>query len=152
MSIVEDFSQNSEKAVREIEELLNANDNEPQDSDLKFEEIKEDEKLRVKTSLEEPPTLELKQLPDHLEYAYLQGKSFHLSADEKTRLIEVLKVHKKAIAWKPLTYPGLILPFVHTKLSVQRQRRLNLNTQEVVKKEAIKVLDAGLIYPISDSP
>jgi hypothetical protein len=35
---------------------------------------------------------------------------------------------------------------------VQHQRRLNPNMQEVVKKEVIKLLDVGLIYPISDSP
>ncbi|GJS94205.1 reverse transcriptase domain-containing protein [Tanacetum coccineum] len=36
--------------------------------------------------------------------------------------------------------------------SVQPQRRVNPNIKEVVKKEVIKLLDAGLIYPISDSP
>ena len=102
LSIDEDFSQDPEKVVKEIEELLNANTNEPQDPDLKFEEIREDEKLRVRTSLEEPPTLELKQLPDYLECAYLQGKSSlsvimlsHLSDKENARILEVLKAHKK---------------------------------------------------------
>ncbi|GJS56635.1 hypothetical protein Tco_0629997 [Tanacetum coccineum] len=38
------------------------------------------------------------------------------------------------------------------KPSVQPQRRVNLNIKEVVKKEVIKLFDAGLIYPISDSP
>nr|KYP59984.1 Retrovirus-related Pol polyprotein from transposon 17.6 [Cajanus cajan] len=33
----------------------------------------------------------------------------------------------------------------------QPQRRLNLVMKEVVKKEVIKLLDAGMIYPISDS-
>ena len=31
------------------------------------------------------------------------------------------------------------------------QRRLNLNMQDVVKKEVLKFLDVGVIYPISDS-
>jgi len=35
--------------------------------------------------------------------------------------------------------------------SRQPQRRLNLNMQEVVKKEVVKFLDARIIYPISDS-
>ncbi|XP_071727904.1 uncharacterized protein [Rutidosis leptorrhynchoides] len=47
-------------------------------------------------------------------------------------------------------------PFIFSdechKTYVQRQRRLNPNMQDVVKKEIIKLLDAGLIYPISDSP
>jgi hypothetical protein len=38
------------------------------------------------------------------------------------------------------------------KTVIQPQRRVNPNVQEVVKKEVIKLLDAGLIYPISDSP
>nr|GEZ64721.1 retrovirus-related Pol polyprotein [Tanacetum cinerariifolium] len=38
------------------------------------------------------------------------------------------------------------------KPSVQPQRRVNPNIKEVVKKEVIELLDAGLIYPISDSP
>ncbi|GJV88265.1 reverse transcriptase domain-containing protein [Tanacetum coccineum] len=35
---------------------------------------------------------------------------------------------------------------------VQTQRRVNPKIHEVIKKEVIKLLDAGLIYPISDSP
>ena len=38
------------------------------------------------------------------------------------------------------------------KTVIQPQRRVNPNVQEVVKNEVIKLLDAGLIYPISDSP
>ncbi|GJY04179.1 reverse transcriptase domain-containing protein [Tanacetum coccineum] len=38
------------------------------------------------------------------------------------------------------------------KPSVQPQRRVKPNIKEVVKKEVIKLLDTGLIYPISDSP
>nr|GEU43806.1 reverse transcriptase domain-containing protein [Tanacetum cinerariifolium] len=38
------------------------------------------------------------------------------------------------------------------KPAVQHQRRVNPKIHEVIKKEAIKLLDAGLIYPISDSP
>ena len=35
--------------------------------------------------------------------------------------------------------------------SLEHQRRLNEAMQEVVKKEVIKWLDAGVLYPISDS-
>ena len=38
-----------------------------------------------------------------------------------------------------------------SKSSVEPQRRLNPNLKEVVKKEIIILLDAGVIYPISDS-
>ena len=37
------------------------------------------------------------------------------------------------------------------KPSIENQRRLNPNMKEVVKKEIMKLLDAGIIYPISDS-
>ncbi|GJW26431.1 reverse transcriptase domain-containing protein [Tanacetum coccineum] len=39
-----------------------------------------------------------------------------------------------------------------SKPAIQHQRRVNLKIHEVIKKEVIKLLDAGLIYPISDSP
>ena len=35
--------------------------------------------------------------------------------------------------------------------TIEHQRRLNPNMQEVVKKEILKLLKAGIIYPISDS-
>nr|GEU68855.1 reverse transcriptase domain-containing protein [Tanacetum cinerariifolium] len=38
------------------------------------------------------------------------------------------------------------------KPAVQHQRRINPKIHEVIKKEVLKLLDAGLIYPISDSP
>ncbi|GJY30694.1 reverse transcriptase domain-containing protein [Tanacetum coccineum] len=38
------------------------------------------------------------------------------------------------------------------KIAVQYQRRLNLKIHELIKKEVIKLFDAGLIYHISDSP
>ncbi|KAJ9545013.1 hypothetical protein OSB04_024720 [Centaurea solstitialis] len=132
-----------------------------------FEELKQEDKVRVKTSLEEPPDLELKDLPEHLEYQFLEGNnslpviiSSLLTANEKDRLIEVLKRHKKALAWKISDIPGISPSFCTHKIlmednfkpCVQKQGRLNPKMQEVVKKEVIKLLDTGIIYPISDSP
>ncbi|GJZ83145.1 reverse transcriptase domain-containing protein [Tanacetum coccineum] len=61
---------------------------------------------RLKPSSVEPPKLELKELPEHLEYAFLQENnqlpvviSSALSAVEKARLLEVLKNHKGVIIW-----------------------------------------------------
>ncbi|KAJ9545103.1 hypothetical protein OSB04_024810 [Centaurea solstitialis] len=130
-------------------------------------ELKQEDKVRVKTSLEEPPDLELKDLPENLEYQFLEGNnsllviiSSLLTADEKNRLIEVLKKHKKALAWKISDIPGISPSFCTHKIlmednfkpCVQKQRRLNPKMQEVVKKEVIKLLDTGIIYVISDSP
>ncbi|GJW82564.1 hypothetical protein Tco_0146539 [Tanacetum coccineum] len=60
---------------------------------------------RLKPSSVEPPKLELKELPEHLKYAFLQEDnqlpvviSFTLSATEKAKLLEVLRNHKRAIA------------------------------------------------------
>ncbi|GJY86259.1 reverse transcriptase domain-containing protein, partial [Tanacetum coccineum] len=38
------------------------------------------------------------------------------------------------------------------RTTVQHQRRVNPKIHDVIKKEVEKLLDAGLIYPISDSP
>nr|GEW73857.1 reverse transcriptase domain-containing protein [Tanacetum cinerariifolium] len=70
--------------------------------ELKIYEAKYD-----KSSIDEPPEVELKDLPPHLEYAFLEGDDKlsviiekYLSVEEKTALITVLKSHKRAIAWK----------------------------------------------------
>nr|GEW35663.1 hypothetical protein [Tanacetum cinerariifolium] len=67
-----------------------------------YEEAKSD-----KSSIDEPPKVELKDLPPHLKYAFLEGDdklpviiAKDLSMEEKTALIAVLKSYKRAIAWK----------------------------------------------------
>ncbi|GJU82263.1 reverse transcriptase domain-containing protein [Tanacetum coccineum] len=83
-----------------------------------------------------------------------------LSATKKTKLLKVLRNHKGAIAWSIADIKGIESSFCTHKIlmedefktSVQPQRRVNPNIKEVVKKEVIKLLNAGYIYPISDSP
>nr|GFB22510.1 reverse transcriptase domain-containing protein [Tanacetum cinerariifolium] len=65
------------------------------------------EETKAKSSIEEPPELELKELPSHLEYAFLEKSnklpviiSKDLKDVEKEALIKVLKSHKREIAWK----------------------------------------------------
>ncbi|GJW53957.1 reverse transcriptase domain-containing protein [Tanacetum coccineum] len=121
--------------------------------------------LEYATSYE--PKVELKELPPHLEYAFLEGNnklpvkiSKDLSLEEKTSLIYVLKNRKQAIAWKLSDIRGIDPEFCSHKIlleddyqpSVQHQRRVNPKIHDVIKKEVEKLLDAGLIYPISDSP
>nr|GEZ73821.1 reverse transcriptase domain-containing protein [Tanacetum cinerariifolium] len=130
-------------------------------------ELKQGEVAKAKSSIEEPPELELKELPSYLKYAYLEGAdkllviiSKDLKVDEKEALLKVLKSHKRAIAWKITDIKGIghwfctykILMEEDYKPAVQSQRRINLKTHEVIKKEVIKLLDAGRIYWISDSP
>nr|GEZ93791.1 reverse transcriptase domain-containing protein [Tanacetum cinerariifolium] len=72
-----------------------------------FLELKVCEAKTVKPSVDEPPEVELKDLPPHLEYAFLEGDNKlpviiakKLGDEEKSALIKVLKSHKRAIAWK----------------------------------------------------
>ncbi|GJX11230.1 reverse transcriptase domain-containing protein [Tanacetum coccineum] len=81
-----------------------------------FEKITFNIDYKIKTSLEEPPTdLELKPLPDYLEYVFLEEPSFlpviissQLSKENKNKLVFVLKNHKQAFAWKITDIPGII--------------------------------------------
>ncbi|KAK0581724.1 hypothetical protein LWI29_017165 [Acer saccharum] len=132
----------------------------------RYEELGEG-KPRLPPSIEEPPKLELKQLPVHLRYAFL-GESLSLpviisaslSKVEEEKLLRVLRSHKKAIGWFISDIKGLspsicmhkILMEEEVKPTVEHQRRLNPNMQEVVRAEVLKLLDAGIIYLISDSP
>nr|GEZ83101.1 reverse transcriptase domain-containing protein [Tanacetum cinerariifolium] len=83
-----------------------------------------------------------------------------LGSEEKAALIKVLKSHKRAIAWKLSDIQGINPEFCTHKIlmeedyksAVQHQRRVNPKIHYVIKKEIEKLLDAGLIYPISDSP
>nr|GEW90004.1 reverse transcriptase domain-containing protein [Tanacetum cinerariifolium] len=141
-------------------------------SDFLLEEVDpflalEDDPTSLDSSIDEPPEVELKDLPPHLEYAFLEGDdqspviiAKYLSVEEKAALIKVLKSHKRAIAWKlsdikginPKFYTHKILMEDDFKPVVQHQRRVNPKIYDVIKKEVKKLLDAGLIYPISDSP
>nr|GEW76635.1 hypothetical protein [Tanacetum cinerariifolium] len=118
-----------EKYFAEFDEFMATTINEKFESESDteeppFEKITFNTNYKIKTSLEEPPTdLELKPLPDNLEYVFLEEPSF--------LLIQLLDDKK----------PG-----------VQKQTRLNPNMQEVMKKEVMKLLDTGIIYPIADSP
>ncbi|GKC44125.1 reverse transcriptase domain-containing protein [Tanacetum coccineum] len=130
-------------------------------------ELKVCEAKTNKSSIDEPLEVELKDLPPHLEYVFLEGDdklpviiTKDLSVEEKAALIKVLKSHKRANAWKLSGIKGINSEFCTYKIlmeedyksAVQHQRRVNPKIHDVIKKEVEKLLDAGLIYPISDSP
>nr|GEZ95159.1 retrovirus-related Pol polyprotein [Tanacetum cinerariifolium] len=127
----------------------------------------EDEDFEALTQLTQKAQVKLKDLPPHLEYAFLEGDdklpviiAKDLSMEEKTALITVLKSHKRAIAWKLFDIKGIDPEFCNHKILmeedfkpvVQHQRRVDPKIHDVIKNEVLKLLDAGLIYPISDSP
>ncbi|RVW82153.1 putative mitochondrial protein [Vitis vinifera] len=115
----------------------------------------------------ETPKLNLKPLPVELKYTYLEENnqcpvviSSSLTNHQEKCLLEVLKRCKKAIGWQISDLKG-ISPLVCThhiymeeeaKPIRQLQRRLNPHLQEVVRAEVLKLLQAVIICPISDSP
>ncbi|GJY51161.1 hypothetical protein Tco_0442008 [Tanacetum coccineum] len=114
----------------------------------------------------EKPTTKLKDLPSHLEYAFLDNNqefpiiiSSLLSSQEKELLLRVLIKHKSALEWKVADIKGISPSFCTHKILmednfkpiVQPQRRLNPKVQDVVKAKIVELLDAGLIYAISNS-
>nr|GEZ96314.1 hypothetical protein [Tanacetum cinerariifolium] len=112
-----------------------------------------------------PPPNQGNYLPQvRKELKICEAKSDKSSIDEpleeKTALITFLKSHKRAIAWKLSDIKGIDPEFCTHKMlmvedhepAVQHQRRVNPKIHDVIKNEVLKLLDAGLIYPISDSP
>nr|GFA75335.1 reverse transcriptase domain-containing protein [Tanacetum cinerariifolium] len=153
-----------------LEALLN-NDPEPLSNQKDFfPTLHKDLKViepRTQSEEDEPPKVKLKELPPYLEYAFLGDKgewpviiAKDLSSKEKSDLINVFKTRKKAIAWKLTDIKGIDPEFCSHKIlleeehspKVQSQRRVNPKIHDVIKKEVEKLLDARLIYPISDSP
>ncbi|GJW64009.1 reverse transcriptase domain-containing protein [Tanacetum coccineum] len=125
--------------------------------------------VEAKSSFDEPPEVELKDLPPHLEYAFLEGDdklpviiAKDLKDEEKAALIKVLKSHKRAIAWKLSNIKGVdSRVFVHTKFLMeedygtnifQSQRRVNPTIHELIKKEVEKLLERRINLRNPDSP
>src|SRR3954463_11397236 len=85
--------------------------------------------------------------------------SSKLNATEEARLIQILQKNKAAIRWVLADLKGIGPAYCMHKIMLeedfkpvaQPQRRLNPTMKEVVRKEVIKLLEAGMIYPISDS-
>ncbi|GJY43872.1 reverse transcriptase domain-containing protein [Tanacetum coccineum] len=145
-----------------LESLLNSDPSPSLNQGNYLPEIKKELKVckSAESSIDEPPEVELKDLPPHLEYAFLADNNKlpviiakDLSDDEKTALIKVLKSRKQAIAWKLSDIKGINPEFCSHKIlmeddyepAVQHQRRVNPKIHDVIKKEVEKLLDAGLI-------
>nr|GEW27435.1 retrovirus-related Pol polyprotein [Tanacetum cinerariifolium] len=134
LSNLDDDYYDTEGDILYLEKLL---DKDPSSNlpPMKNEDLKQVDVTMTKPSIEEPSELELIDLPSHLEYAFLEG------TDKLPVIIsKELKDEEKAALLKDEFKPV-----------VQHQRRVNLKIHEVIEKEVIKLLDVGLIYPISDS-
>nr|GEY17597.1 reverse transcriptase domain-containing protein [Tanacetum cinerariifolium] len=85
-----------------------------------FSSVRKDLKVvepKNQSSDDIPPEVELKELPPHLEYAFLGDNekwpviiAKDLNVNEKTALINILKSRKKAIAWNPWVSPVHCVP------------------------------------------
>ncbi|GJY17752.1 hypothetical protein Tco_0389243 [Tanacetum coccineum] len=149
-----------------LESILNSDPSPPPNQESYLPEFHKELKI-CETKTVEPasndfPELELKDLPSHVEYAFLEDDNKlpviiakDLRDKDKTDLLKVLRAHKHAIARKMSDIKGIntqfythrILMEEDTRPTVQQQRRVNPKIYEV-----IKLLDASLIYLISDSP
>ncbi|KAK1651264.1 hypothetical protein QYE76_069069 [Lolium multiflorum] len=114
----------------------------------------------------EDPVFDLKPLPDNLKYAHIDDKKIYpviisskLSEIEEERLLEILKKHRGAIGYTLDDLKG-ISPSIcqhainmeeDAKPVVEHQHRLIPKMKEVVRNEVLKLLEAGIIYPIADS-
>ncbi|XP_072060240.1 uncharacterized protein [Arachis hypogaea] len=110
--------------------------------------------------------VELKPLPPHLKYSYLdEAHKFSvivarkLTPKQEEKLLHVLRKNKRAIGWILEDLVGISPQVCEHRIFLeegarpvrQSQRRLNPTILEVVKKEVTQLLEADIIYPISDS-
>lgn len=117
-------------------------------------------------SMESLPKLELKPLPAPLKYAFIGSDdtlpmiiASDLSSEQESQLLSVLGEHKSVIGWTVADLKGIdpsicvhrIYPKENARPTQEMQRRLNPTMKEVVMKEVVKLLDAGIIHPIFDS-
>nr|GEW68280.1 reverse transcriptase domain-containing protein [Tanacetum cinerariifolium] len=169
---IEDSEFDMKRDILILEALLNSDPEPPLINQKHYfpeahNDLKVVEPKNNKSSDNEPPKVEHKELPPHLEYAFLGETNKwpviiakDLSVNKKSALSDVLKSRKKAIAWKLTGIRGIDPEFCSHKIlleddfspKVQSQMRVNPKIHDVIKKEVEKLLDAGLIYPISDSP
>jgi hypothetical protein len=114
----------------------------------------------------ETSPIEVKLLPPGLWYVFLNGDretpviiSNKLSNDETRRLVATLEKYQSVIIYFLKDLKGINPTLCTHHIPVEQehkpvyehQRRLNNAMMDVVKKEVLKLLKAGVIYPISDS-
>ncbi|GKA72253.1 hypothetical protein Tco_0778469 [Tanacetum coccineum] len=118
-----------------LEELLSVINSDPNLPPSPVCEINVPEE--IKSSCEDPPDLELKDLPSHLEYAFLEGDdklpviiAKNLKDEDKTALIKVLKSHKHAIAWKISDIKGIDLQFCTHKILMEENAKRSSTSEK----------------------
>ncbi|GKC71799.1 reverse transcriptase domain-containing protein [Tanacetum coccineum] len=143
---IDDVDFDPEEDLLTLERLINSDPS----STLPPEEIFFEELKTVEPSSDELPELELKDLPPHLEYAFLECTdklpviiAKDLKDEDKTTLLKVLRSHKHSIAWKILDIKGIdpkfcthkILMEDNVKPTVQHQRRVTQKFTRLSRKK-----------------
>nr|GEZ82930.1 hypothetical protein [Tanacetum cinerariifolium] len=107
-------------------------------------ELKVCEAKIVKSSVDEPPKVELKDLPPHLEYTFLEGDNKlpviiakELGDEEKSALIKVLKSHKRAIAWKLSDIQGINPEFCTHKILMEEDYKPANEENELISTRLV---------------
>nr|GEX84202.1 reverse transcriptase domain-containing protein [Tanacetum cinerariifolium] len=141
---------NSDFLLEEVDAFLAIDDDPTSPKPEVRKELKICKAKSDKSSIDEPSEVELKDLPPHLEYSFLEGDdnlpviiAKDLSVEEKTALITVLKSHKRAISWKLSDIKGINPEFCTHKIlmeedfepAVQHQRKVNPKIHDVIKQE-----------------
>src|SRR6185312_8654457 len=118
------------------------------------------------TGLPSQPSIELKPLPSGLRYVFLNDNpetpviiSDKLSQEETRKLVVVLERHKAAIGYSLEDLKGISPTLCTHRIptdpdsspSREPKRILNQAMGEVVKKEVMQLLQAGIIYPVPHS-
>ena len=81
--------------------------------------------------------------------------SANLSAEEEEKLLDVLKAHRPAIGYSLDDLKGISPALCMHKINLEEdakpvvdyQRRLHPKMKEVVRKEVIRLIESGTIYP-----
>ncbi|GKG13602.1 hypothetical protein Tco_0350562, partial [Tanacetum coccineum] len=99
-------------------------------------ELKVVEAKTFKSSIDEPPEVELKDVPPHLEYAFFEDNdklpviiAKDLKDEENGALIKVLKSHKRAIAWKLSDIKGVDPEFCTHKILIEEDYEPTVQSQ-----------------------
>ncbi|XP_074314068.1 uncharacterized protein LOC141649272 [Silene latifolia] len=134
-----------------------------EDPDKEFESLRRDGKKEERST---PPQVELKPLSSTLKHAFLGPNDTYpiivnsaFNDTELQKLLDVVKKFKDVIGYSIDDIKGISPSFCNHRIhledegasSIEPQRRLNPAMKEVVRKEVLKLYDASIIYPISDS-
>ena len=164
-ALTKDLNSLEEFSELDVEECITLLDNSNElPKEWPFIDALDQKKLdNLRKEKKEETKLELKLLPSHLKYVFLAGNSqklviisSSLSEEEEQQLVHVLEKNIQAIGWTLSDLKGISPALCTRRIPIdpestpsrEPQRRLNNAMGEVVKKEVLKLLHAGIIYPV----